>query len=83
MTIITVQYTDDAQQTVQVTYDDGTQQTVPVAAGNRHWQQVQAWQDEGNTPGLAPSAVRAPQPFTRTRPEGKTRTYYERELIYG
>jgi hypothetical protein len=56
---------------------------IPPDPNNRHWRAYLAWQDEGNTPGLAPSAVRAPQPFTRVRPEGKTRTYYERELIYG
>jgi hypothetical protein len=36
--------------------------TVPAVAGNRHWQQVQAWAAAGNT--IAPAPEPAPAPPT-------------------
>jgi hypothetical protein len=56
---------------------------IPEDANNRHWQEYQAWLDAGNTPELAPSAVREPQPFRVARPAGVARELYQRERIYG
>jgi hypothetical protein len=56
---------------------------IPDDPRNRHWQEYQAWLDEGNTPELAPSAVREPQPFQVARPAGVAREFYQRERIYG
>jgi hypothetical protein len=56
---------------------------IPDEPRNRHWQQYQAWLAAGNTPELAPSAVREPQPFQVARPAGVAREYYQRERIYG
>jgi hypothetical protein len=60
-----------------------TGRSIPEDANNRHWQEYQAWLDEGNTPELAPSAVREPQPFRVARPAGAAREFYQRERIYG
>jgi hypothetical protein len=57
--------------------------SIPDAPNNRHWQQYQAWLAAGNTPELAPSAVREPQPFRMMRPAGVAREFYQRERIYG
>jgi hypothetical protein len=56
---------------------------IPDAPGNRHWQEYQRWLAAGNTPELAPSAVREPQPFQVARPAGVAREFYQRERIYG
>jgi hypothetical protein len=60
-----------------------TGRSIPDAPNNRHWQQYQAWLAAGNTPELAPSAVREPQPFRVARPAGVAREFYQRERIYG
>ena len=49
MTISSVIYTDIDQEGVKVTYDTGDILHVPVDTGNRHYQEVQEWVDDGNT----------------------------------
>jgi hypothetical protein len=56
---------------------------IPDEPRNRHWQEYQRWLAAGNTPELAPSAVREPQPFQVARPAGVAREYYQRERVYG
>jgi hypothetical protein len=56
---------------------------IPPDPANRHWQEYQRWLAAGNTPELAPSAVRGPQPFQVARPAGVAREYYQRERVYG
>ena len=64
-TITTATYADEDDSTIKVTYDDASVLFVPVAVGNRHYAEVQAWVGEGNTI----SAYVAPTPPSYTNAE--------------
>jgi len=61
--IESAQYTNEEQTSVSVTYDDGKILSVPVAQGNRHYQELMEWLEQGNT--IQSYVAPTPPPKTR------------------